>query len=145
MNKTSEDLIRGGRVLRRSPGQDAALLFLSPVWLLVGVFIAGFPPATIAGWVAGAIILWRSRAWRAGEKLIGTVLSGISLIYGGIFGVSVWTRDLDRVGAALALLSFLFVLQMVPATVGVTYLWMKLRARSGRLATSEQADEHLAD
>ena len=115
--------------------------FCRPLWLL-GILV-GIPPLVIAGWVAGAIMLWLSRAWRTGEKLIGTLLSGVSLIYGGVFGVSVWTKDPDRVWAALALLAFLFLLQMVPATVGVIYLWKKLRARSASITTGEQASERL--
>jgi hypothetical protein len=139
MKDRSKEVIREGRAVRRGPLQDTALLFLSPLWLLIGVFVVGMPLLTIAGWVAGAIILWLSRAWRAGEKLIGTLLSAISLIYGGMFGVSVSTMDPNELGAALALLSFLLVLQMVPATVSVTYLWMKLRRRPAPAPTQEQA------
>jgi hypothetical protein len=135
MKNHSEVLTRGGRVIGRGPVQDAALILLSPLWLLIAGVIVGFPPATIAGWVAGAIMLWLSRAWRVGEKLIGTLLSGVSFAYGGIFGVSVSTTDPDRVGAALALLWSVLLLQMVPATVGVIYLWKKLHARS-TLATN---------
>lgn len=141
MKNQSDELIRRGRVVRRGALQDAALILLSPLWLL-GILV-GIPPLVIAGWVAGAIMLWLSRAWRTGEKLIGTLLSGVSLIYGGVFGVSVWTKDPDGVWAALALLAFLFLLQMVPATVGVIYLWKKLRARSAPITTGEQASERL--
>lgn len=141
MKNHSDELIRRGRVVRRGALQDAALILLSPLWLL-GILV-GIPPLVIAGWVAGAIMLWLSRAWRTGEKLIGTLLSGVSLIYGGVFGVSVRTEDPDGVWAALALLAFLFLLQMVPATVGVIYLWKKLRARSAPITTGEQASERL--
>lgn len=44
--------------------------------------------------------------------------------------MSVWTTDPDQVGVALAVFWSLFLLQMVPATVGVIYLWKKLHARS---------------
>ena len=141
MRNQSDELIRRGRVVRRGALQDAALILLSPLWLL-GILV-GIPPLVIAGWVAGAIMLWLSRAWRTGEKLIGTLLSGVSLIYGGVVGVSVRTEDPDRVWAALALLVFLLLLQMVPATIGVIYLWRKLRARSAPVASQEQASEHL--
>jgi FtsH-binding integral membrane protein len=125
--------------VRRGPLQDAALILLSPLWLL-GILV-GIPPVVIAGWVGGAIMLWLSRGWRTGEKLIGTLLSGVSLIYGGVFGVSVRTEHPDGVWAALALLAFLFLLQMVPATVGVVYLWKRLHARSAATTTGEQASE----
>lgn len=139
MKYNSEKPIRGGRAVQRGPLQDAALILLSPLWLL-GILV-GIPPLVIAGWVAGAIMLWLSRAWRAGEKLIGTLLSGVSLIYGGVFGASVRTEDPDGVWAALALLAFLFLLQMVPATVGVIFLWKRLQARSAPSTTGEQASE----
>lgn len=135
MKNDSEVSTREGRVIGRGPAQDTILIFLSPLWLLIAGVIVGFPPATIAGWVAGAIMLWLSRGWSAGEKLIGTLLSGFSFAYGGIFGVSVWTTDPDQVGAAIAMLWSVFLLQMVPATVGVIYLWKKLHARS-TLATN---------
>lgn len=140
MTYESDESIREGRVVQRGPLQDAALILLSPIWLLG--FLVGIPLLTIVGWVAGGIMLWLSRAWRKGEKLIGTLLSGVSLIYGGV-GVSVRTEDPDRVWAALALLVFLLLLQMVPATIGVIYLWRKLRARSAPVASEEQAGEHL--
>lgn len=62
MKNESQESSRGGRVIvGRSPVQDAILIFLSPLWLLIAGVIVGFPPATIAGWVAGAIMLWFSR------------------------------------------------------------------------------------
>lgn len=140
MKSEREELTRGTPV-RRGPLQDAALILLSPVWLLG--FLVGIPPLTFAGWVAGAIMLGLSRAWRTGEKLIGTLLSGVSLIYGGVVGVSVRTEDPDRVWAALALLAFLVILQMVPATVGVIYLWKKLRARSTPVTIGDHASARL--
>jgi hypothetical protein len=139
MKNQSDELIRRRRAVRRGPLQDAALILLSPLWLL-GILV-GIPPVVIAGWVGGAIMLWLSRGWRTGEKLIGTLLSGVSLIYGGVFGVSVRTEDPDGVWAALALLAFLFLLQMVPATVGVIYLWKRLHARSAPTTTGQQASE----
>jgi hypothetical protein len=42
--------------------------WLAVALLLFGGFFAGF------GWLAGAILLWSSRAWTAREKLIGTLL-----------------------------------------------------------------------
>lgn len=129
MKNNSEVLTREERVIGQSPVQDAALIFLSPLWLLIAGLIVGFPPATIAGWLIGAIILWLSPAWRVGEKLIATLLSGITFVYGGVLGVSAWTTDSDRVGVALTLLWSIFLLQMVPATVGVIYVWKKLHMR----------------
>ena len=129
MKNESEVLTRGERVIGRSPVQDAALILLSPLWLLVAGIIVGFPPATIAGWLAGTIMFWLSRAWRVGEKVIGTFLSGVTFVYGGVFGISAWTTDPDRVGVVLAFLWSVFLLQMVPATVGVIYLWKKLHMR----------------
>jgi hypothetical protein len=129
MKTDSEVLTRGVRVLRRSPVQDAALILLSPLWLLIAGVMVGFPPATMAGWLIGAIMLWLSRAWRVGEKLIGTLLSGVTFVYGGIFGVSVSTADPEGVGVALAFFWSVFLLQMVPAAGGVIYLWKKLHMR----------------
>jgi hypothetical protein len=54
----------------------------------------------------------------------------VSLVHGAIIGASVSTEDPGSVGAAIALLSFVVFVQMLPATVGVIYLWMKLRSRS---------------
>lgn len=129
MTNDPEVLTPKGRVIGRGPVQDAALILLSPLWLLIAGVIVGFPPATIAGWLAGAVMLWLSRAWRIGEKLIATSLSAITFVYGGIFGPSVWTTDPDMVGTAIALLVSVLLLQMVPATVAVIYLWKKLHIR----------------
>ena len=42
--------------------------WLAMVLLLFGGFIAGF------GWLAGALLLWTSRAWTVREKLVGTLV-----------------------------------------------------------------------
>jgi hypothetical protein len=49
--------------------------------------------------VVGAIMLWLSRVWTAGEKLIGMTLSGVSLIWAGILGFDLQITD---PGAGLA-------------------------------------------
>jgi len=45
-----------------------ALEWTAIILLLLGGFLAG------VGWVAGAVMLWSSRAWSMREKLIGTLL-----------------------------------------------------------------------
>lgn len=47
MRNQSDELIRRGRVVRRGALQDAALILLSPLWLL-GILV-GIPPLVIAG------------------------------------------------------------------------------------------------
>jgi uncharacterized membrane protein len=55
----------------------------------------------------------------------------------------IWDVLLALFVFGFSLLSFLFLLQMVPATVSVIYLWMKLRGRSAPAPTQEQASEGL--
>lgn len=62
-------------MIRRGVLKDAALFMLSPIWLIVGLFILGNAVVLGLGWVVGAMVLWLSRGWTAGQKLIGTLLS----------------------------------------------------------------------
>jgi hypothetical protein len=123
------------RPLRRSAYEDGALILLSPLVILVAVFVT---PVLLLGGVAGAIMLWLSRAWTAGEKLIGTLLSGASFIWAGIgFNIHINDPEAGTAGVVLAvsLLVFFFLVQMVPAIVGVIYLGRKVRVRSAQSAT----------
>jgi uncharacterized membrane protein len=123
------------RPLRRSAFEDGALILLSPLVILVAVFVT---PVLLLGGVAGAIMLWLSRAWTAGEKLIGTLLSGASFIWAGI-GFNIHINDPEAASAgvvvAVSLLAFFLLVQMVPAIVGVIYLGRRLRVRSAHSAT----------
>jgi hypothetical protein len=123
------------RPLRRSAFEDGAIILLSPLVILVAVFVT--PVLLLAG-VVGAIMLWLSRAWTAGEKLIGTLLSGASFIWAGIIGLNVQINDPEAGSAgvvlAVSLFVFFLLVQMVPAIVGVIYLGRKLRVRSAHSA-----------
>lgn len=114
--------------LKRGVLKDAALLFLSPVWLIIGVFMLGHPALLALGWGAGAIMLWFSRAWSPGRKLIGTLLSAASLV--GMATMSFYVDTETAAEALLAWLVFLLLvlLYMVPSIVSVIYLW-RTRAR----------------
>ena len=123
------------RPLRGSAYEDGALILLSPLVILVAVFVT---PVLLLGGVAGALMLWLSRAWPAGEKLIGTLLSASSFIWAGIgFNVHINDPEAGTAGVlvAVSLLAFFLLLQMVPAIVGVIYLRRKLRVRSAHSAT----------
>jgi hypothetical protein len=117
------------RPIRRGALEDGALILVSPLVILVAVFVT---PVLLLGWVVGAIMLGLSRAWTAGEKLIGVLLSGFS-VGAGIIGFSLEIRD-PNAGTgefvlAVSLLVFFLLVQMVPAIVGVVYLSRKLRGR----------------
>ena len=58
-----------------APGGIGAQALGAIVLLLLGGFLAGI------GWLVGVVLLWTSRAWTTGEKLIGTLL-----VPGGLFG-----------------------------------------------------------
>jgi hypothetical protein len=124
------------RPIRRSALEDGALMLVSPLVILVGLFIS---PALLVGWVVGAIMLCLSRAWTGGEKLIGISLTGVSLVWAGIIGLNLQITDPNAgtVGLVLAvsLLFFFLGVQMVPAIVGVVYLSRKLRRRSAHTGT----------
>jgi uncharacterized membrane protein len=132
------------RPIRRSALEDGALMLVSPLVILVALFIS---PVLLVGWMVGAIILCLSRAWTSGEKLIGIFLSGTSVVWAGFIGLNLQIRDPDAgaVGLMLAvsLLIFFLLVQMVPATVGVVYLSRRLGRRSAytapRGATRQEA------
>jgi uncharacterized membrane protein len=123
------------RPVRRSALEDGALTLLSPLVILVAVFVA---PVLLLGWVVGAIMLWLSRAWTAGEKLMGMTLSGVSFVWAGIIGFNLQISDPEAgfagVVLAVSLIGFFLLVQMVPALVGVIYLWRTLRRRSAHPA-----------
>jgi uncharacterized membrane protein len=124
------------RPIRRSALEDGALMLLSPLVILVALFMS---PVLLVAWMVGAIMLCLSRAWTGGEKLIGISLSGVSFVWAGIIGLNLQIRDPNAgtVGLVLAvsLLIFFLLVQMVPAFVGVVYLSRKLRRRSAHTAT----------
>jgi hypothetical protein len=122
---TSDRSIETGA--RRGILGDAALLLLSPVWLIIGVFILSFPAFLALGWAAGAIMLWLSRGWSRGQKLIGTGLSAASLL--GLGTMSFHVNAATTAEAVLAWLVFLLLvlLYTTPATVSVIYLWTRSR------------------
>ncbi|MBV9607588.1 MAG: hypothetical protein JO027_20905 [Solirubrobacterales bacterium] len=64
-----EDIVEAQRpdqpVARRGPG---AVEWLTILLLLFGGFLV------YVGWIAGAVMLWGSRAWGVREKLIGTLI-----------------------------------------------------------------------
>jgi uncharacterized membrane protein len=123
------------RPIRHSALEDGALILLSPVVMLVAVFVT---PVLLLGWVVGAIMLWFSRVWTAGEKLIGALLSAASFIWAGIgFNLHINDPEAGYAGVlvAVSLLVFFLLVQMVPATIGVIFLSRRLRARSARSAT----------
>jgi hypothetical protein len=123
------------RPLRRSAFEDGALILLSPIVILVAVFVT---PVLLLGGVAGAIMLWLSRAWTAGEKLIGMTLSAASFIWAGIgFNLHINDPEAGHAGVlvAVSLLVLFLLVQMVPAIIGVIYLGRRLRVRSAHSAT----------
>jgi hypothetical protein len=77
----AEHLDRLGLPSRRAGTQEWAAIIL----LLIGGFIF------LVGWIVGVVLLWSSRAWTTGEKLVGTlVLPGglAAVVWFGIVGVS---------------------------------------------------------
>jgi hypothetical protein len=117
------------RPIRSGALEDGALILLSPLVILVAVFVT--PVLLVAG-IVGAIMLWLSRAWTAGEKLIGTLLPGVSFVWAGIIGFNVEISDPVGIGLAVSLLFFFLLVQMVPAIVGVVFLLRRLRSRTAR-------------
>jgi hypothetical protein len=51
-------------------------------WITVMLLPLGFAVIPILGWAIAVILLWRSRVWSTGEKLLGTLLppGGLSVI-----------------------------------------------------------------
>ena len=50
--------------------------------LLIGAFLA------VIGWVVGVVLLWRSRVWTLGDKLIGTLLWPGGLVTGVLVAIA---------------------------------------------------------
>ncbi len=108
---------RRGATEGRGALRDAALILLSPVLFPIQVFLP-IVPLLILSWLLGVILLWASRAWTAGQKLLGTFLSGISL-----FAIMMVNVQLS-VGpvAGIVILVAVTAMMMVPGIVGVLYL-----------------------
>lgn len=58
------------------PSGRGVIEVLAVILLLVGAFIV-----PVVGWVAGVVLLWTSKAWTAGQKLLGTLV-----VPGGLAG-----------------------------------------------------------
>ncbi len=97
--------------------QDAALILLSPVLFPVAIFV-GILPLLIHSWVVGVILLSAARAWTAGQKLIGTFLSAVSLFAFMMVNVQASVGPVAAVGILLVVTGMM----MVPGIVGVLYL-----------------------
>jgi CDP-diglyceride synthetase len=127
MSTTSDHVIdRSGEPRRRSALADGTLILLSPVLFPIQVFVGIFP-VLIVVWAVGAILLWASRAWTAGQKLIGTFLSGASFF--SIMVVRVESAEPVGTGAAIAILMMVLLLIATPGIVGVLYLSRRMRPR----------------
>jgi hypothetical protein len=113
-----------------SPLEDAVLILVSPIGILMGLFIS---PILLLAWPAGIVMLWISGAWGTGAKLFGTALSAVSFVWGAVIGLNFTWRNDDpgSVGLlfALALLLLLISLQMLPAIASVIYLWRNKNQR----------------
>jgi hypothetical protein len=139
VSNTSPQVIDRTREPReRSALADGALILLSPVLFPLQVFVGIFPVLAFS-WVAGAIMLWSSRAWTAGQKLIGIFLSAASFI--GISVAHVETSEPLGLAAAIAILLLLTLVIAAPAIVGVVYLSRRIRPRSARGARREPVGE----
>jgi hypothetical protein len=114
-------------VVKRGLLKDAALFLLSPIWLIIGVFILGNFVVLAIGWAAGAMMLWLSRGWTTGQKLIGTVLSAASMFGIGTMSFTVNPRSTADAVLAWLLLVLLVLLYMAPAAASVMYLLRSLR------------------
>jgi hypothetical protein len=117
---TSHEVIdRSSESRRRSALADAALILLSPVLFPLEIFLGLFP-ALLVTWTVGTILLWVSRSWTAGQKLIGMFLSGASLL--SFMVIHVESAEPLGTGAAFAVLFTLLLMIATPAIVGVVYL-----------------------
>jgi uncharacterized membrane protein len=120
------------RPLRHGALEDAALITLSPLLILLAFFMA-LPPLLLL-WLVGAVMLAVSKVWTVGEKLIGLIPSAVSFVWAGIgFDVHIDDPGAGVAGIAIgvSLIAFFLVVQMTPAFVGVIYLTRRLRYRSG--------------
>jgi hypothetical protein len=59
---------RGARAAADQPASAGGRQVAAVVLLLAGGFLAG------VGWLAGVILLWTSPRWKAGDKLLGTLI-----------------------------------------------------------------------
>jgi hypothetical protein len=124
--------------VRHSALADATLVFLSPVLYPLEIFLGIFPGILI-GWTIGVILLWFSRSWTAGQKLIGMLLSGASVVSSMVIHVE--SAEPIGTGAAFAILSTLLLLIAMPAIVGVIYLVRRRRPRPPRRSRARPARE----
>lgn len=130
MSTTSDHVIeRSGEPGGRSALAEGALILLSPVLFPIQVFVGIFPVLIVA-WAVGAILLWASRAWTAGQKLVGTLLSGASFF--SIMVVHVESAEPVGIGASIAILMMVLLLIATPGIIGVLYLSRRIRPRPGR-------------
>jgi hypothetical protein len=142
MTTTSDHVIDRPRKPReRGALADAALILLSPVLFPLGVFV-GILPVLALTWVAGAIMLWSSRGWTAGQKFIGMFLSAASFI--GISVAHVETSEPLGIVAAIAILLLLTLVIAAPAIVGVIYLSRRIRLPSPPRPRREPGVEEVA-
>jgi hypothetical protein len=128
------------RPLRRTALEDGALIALSPLLLVVALFVT---PALLLGVVVGAILLWLSRAWTPGEKMIGMILSVVSYAWAALgFNLEVHDPEAGAVGVfiAFAMVAIILLLQSLPALLGVIYLGRKLRSRTAPPRRRRAAD-----
>ena len=102
--------------------QDAALILLSPVLFPIQVFLSIFP-LLILSWLLGVILLWVSGAWTAGQKLMGTFLSAVSLFAFMTVNVQLSVGPV----AGVVILVVVTGMLMVPGIVGVLYLSRRAR------------------
>ena len=95
-------------------------------WTLVLLAIGGIV-IPILGWIIGAVLLWGSKAWSKGEKLIGTlaVPGGLALPFFMVF---------YGLGATSTLYEEALVAAAVLAIAGITYLTVRMRERAKALS-----------
>lgn len=128
MSTTTQDITtRSGEQRKGGAVGDGALFLLSPLLYPLALFVPIFP--ILAGaWLLGAVMLWASRAWRGGRKLIGTFLTGVSLL--ALMTVHVVSSEPVGAGAAVAILVLVILAIAAPGIAGVVYLAKTKRARS---------------
>ena len=85
--------------------------------LLIGAFLA------VVGWVVGVVLLWRSRVWTLGDKLIGTLLWPGGLVTGVLVAVAFAGRG--AVGVLVA------VVAVVVPVASALYLRRRTQPSSG--------------
>lgn len=116
--------------IHSSPLEDAVLILVSPIGILMGLFIS---PILLLAWPAGVVMLWISRSWGAGAKLFGTALTAVSFVWGAVIGFNFTWRNDDwgtfDLMLAFTLFLLLISLQMLPAVASVIYLWRNKKQR----------------